>query len=84
MKHGSVRDSFKKMNTDEENVSNESKNGKKESLSLKLSKNLKEWTADFTMHGFPRIVASNNRVKAFIWTLITLGFLAYCIYCKLS
>ena len=42
MKHDSVRDSFKKKNKDEENVSNESKNEKKESLGLKLRKNLKD------------------------------------------
>lgn len=53
-----------------------------ESLVAEISSFIKEWISAFTMHGFGNIMNAQFRAAKLVWTILTIGLISYCIYCK--
>lgn len=71
-----------KGNPNDNNSTGEENEETAESLISEISSFIIEWIGAFTMHGFGNIINAEFRVAKVVWTILTIGLIGYCIFCK--
>ncbi len=74
-----MENAIKNSNLDKKNVSNSEK---KPTLFCQLLREVKEWCETTSIHGFSRLVSSENWIKRMIWFLFIIFFAYYSIQSK--